>query len=645
MSKITVLDQATINKIAAGEVVERPSSVVKELVENAIDANATAITVEIKEGGISFIRVTDNGAGMEKEDVATAFLRHATSKIKSALDLLLVGSLGFRGEALSSICAVSQVELLTKTKNDFIGTRYVIEGGEEKILEEVGCPSGTTFLVRNLFYNTPARKKFLKSAVTEGGHINELLERLALSRPEISFKYMNNGKTILHTTGNKDIKEIIYYVYGKDIASSVIPIPNTNDDAEIKLTGYIGKPVIAKGNRSHENYFVNGRYVKCNIITRAIEDAYQSYMMGHKYPFTVIHITVPPDFIDVNVHPTKMELRFADNEKMYHIVYDTIRNTLSGKNMIVPVSFSEKEDKKVQQQQLYQRQKTYIPEPFEVRRKEQTVPIVQETISTYQATKPIISETISSATKCDRYDMYDSKEDNVIVKQEPSISIQENKPFVQTKQIENQEQLALPIDLLSKDNKKEFHLIGQLFATYWLIEMEEQLFIVDQHAAHEKVLFERMMQKLHQKEEIITQNLVPPMILSLTLREADCLKRNIAIFEKIGFILEDFGGLEYKVTAVPADFVTVDNKELLLEVLDTLLTDREFKNADIVLEKVASLSCKAAVKGNHRMSELEAKQLISDMLTLENPYHCPHGRPTTISMSKQELEKKFKRII
>ncbi len=640
MSKITVLDQATINKIAAGEVVERPSSVVKELVENAIDAKATAITVEIKEGGISFIRVTDNGVGMEKEDVSTAFLRHATSKIKSALDLLSIGSLGFRGEALSSICAVSQVELLTKTKNDFIGTRYVIEGGEEKILEEAGCPSGTTFLVRNLFYNTPARKKFLKSAVTEGGHINELLERLALSKPDISFKYMNNGKTILHTTGNKDIKEIIYYIYGKDIASSIIPILDTEDNSEIKLTGYIGKPVIAKGNRSHETYFVNGRYVKCSIITRAIEDAYQSYMMGHKYPFTAIHINIPQEFIDVNVHPTKMELRFADNEKMYHIVYDTIRNTLSGKNMIVPVSFSEKEDKKIQQQQLFQRQKTYIPEPFEVRRKEQTVPIVQEAISTYQATKPIIQETISSAAKYNNNDEY-----NVITKQEPSIVVQENKSFVPTKQIENQEQLTLPLDLLSKDNKKEFHLIGQLFATYWLIEMEDQLFIIDQHAAHEKVLFERMMQKLHQKEEIITQNLVPPMILSLTLREADCLKRNLAIFEKLGFILEDFGGLEYKVTAVPADFVTVDNKELLLEVLDTLLADREFKNADIVLEKIASLSCKAAVKGNHRMSEAEAKQLISDMLTLENPYHCPHGRPTTISMSKQELERKFKRII
>ena len=640
MSKITVLDQETINKIAAGEVVERPSSVVKELVENAIDAKATAITVEIKEGGISFLRVTDNGVGMEKEDVATAFLRHATSKINSALDLLSIGSLGFRGEALSSICAVSQVELLTKTKQDFVGTRYVIEGGKEKVLEEAGCPSGTTFLVRNLFYNTPARKKFLKSAVTEGGHINELMERLALSRPDISFKYINNGKTVLHTTGNNDIKEIIYYIYGKDIALSVLPIVEDTTHDEIKLTGYIGKPIIAKGNRSLETYFINGRYVKCNIITRAIEDAYQSYMMGHKYPFTAIHITVPSDFIDVNVHPTKMELRFADNEKMYHIIYEAIRNTLSGKNMIVPISFSEKEEKKEQKQQLLQRQRTYVPEPFEVRRKEQTVPFLQERTSIYQAINPTITKEPSfPATKPNM------QENNVVVKKESVDFIQENRTNVQAQQITNQEQLVLPIDLLSKDTKKEFHLIGQLFATYWLIEMDEHMFIIDQHAAHEKVLFERMMKKIHQKEEIITQNIVPPMILSLTLRESDCMKRNFAIFEQLGFVLEDFGGLEYKITAVPADFVTVDSKELLLEVLDTLLEDREFKHADIVLERVASLSCKAAVKGNHRMSEAEAKQLISDMLTLDNPYHCPHGRPTTISMSKQELERKFKRIV
>ncbi len=583
MSKITVLDQATINKIAAGEVVERPASVVKELVENAIDAKATAITVEIKEGGISFLRVTDNGIGISKEDVPMAFLRHATSKIKSALDLVSIGSLGFRGEALSSICSVAQVELLTKTKDDFIGTRYVIEGGEEKILEEVGCPSGTTFLVHNLFYNTPARKKFLKSAVTEGGHINEWMERLALSRPDISFKYINNGKTILHTTGNKEIKEIIYYIYGKEIASAVIPIQTSADNHGIQLTGYIGKPLIAKGNRSNEIYFINGRYVKCHIISRAIEDAYQSYMMGHKYPFTVLHLTVPQEFIDINVHPTKMELRFLDNEMMYHVVYETIRNTLSGKSMIVPVSLPKK--------------------PFELKQKEQNIPILQEQKTTYQTKKQVFLPA--------------AKQDVV----------------------------TLPLDLLSKENKVEFRLIGQLFATYWLIEMGEQLFMIDQHAAHEKVLFERMMAKLEQKEEIITQNVLPPMILSLTLKEADCLKRNLSIFEKIGFVLEDFGGLEYKVTAVPADFVTVDAKELLLEILDTLLEDREFKSADILLEKVASLSCKAAVKGNHCMSEAEAKQLISDMLTLENPYHCPHGRQTTISISKQELERKFKRIL
>lgn len=633
MNKITVLDQETINKIAAGEVVERPSSVVKELVENAIDAKATAITVEIKEGGISFLRVTDNGVGMEKSDVPTAFLRHATSKIKSALDLLSIGSLGFRGEALSSICAVAQVELLTKTKDDFIGTRYVMEGGEEKVLEEVGCPSGTTFLVRNLFYNTPARKKFLKSVGTEGGHINELMERLALSRPDISFKYMNNGKTILHTTGNREIKEIIYYIYGKEIANAVIPIVSIANEYDIQITGYIGKPLIAKSNRSHETYFINGRYVKCSIISRAIEDAYQSYMMGHKYPFTVLHLTIPQEYIDVNVHPTKMELRFSDNEMIYHTIYEAVRNTLSGKSMIVPISLSEKEDKKEFQQQILQRQTTTVPEPFEWKRKEQQIPFVKETDSAYQAVKQ-------------RF-LPDAKNDSVVVtlEQIPANNQNDLKELIPKQKEAVQEQLTLPFDLLSKDNKKEFHLIGQLFATYWLIEMEEQLFMIDQHAAHEKVLFERMMKKLQEKQEIITQNLLPPMILSLTLREADCLKRNLSIFERLGFILEDFGGLEYKMTAVPADFVTVDAKELLLEVLDTLLEDREFKNADIVLEKVASLSCKAAVKGKHRMSELEAKQLISDMLTLENPYHCPHGRPTTISMSKQELERKFKRIV
>ena len=698
MGRINVLDQSTINQIAAGEVVERPSSVAKELVENAIDAGATAVTVEIKEGGISLLRVTDNGSGIESEDIRTAFLRHATSKIKSALDLITVGSLGFRGEALSSICAVAQVELLTKTKDAFVGSRYVIEGGEEKALEEAGCPSGTTFLVRNLFYNVPARKKFLKTATTEGAYINELMERMALSRPDISFKYMNNGKTVLHTTGGNELKDIIYHIYGRDIAMSVLPVNYPKDEFGITLSGYIGKPVIARGNRGQENYFINGRYIKCAIINRAIEDAYKSYMMGHKYPFTAFHISVPAEFIDVNVHPSKMELRFSNNEAIYHAVYQTIRDTLSGKNMIVPVSLSEKEEKREQKREVLQQQKVSVPEPFEVKRKEQLVTpnvvkeekvqlvtsnvareekvqpvapniakeekeqlvmpnVVKETKEVYQAEpnnqriQELIPKTeFSTKVECQKTPVEPEKsletEQIVNSQTEPKLEqeVRQKTETVQTL-ISKSEQMTLPVDLLSKANRKEFMLIGQLFATYWLIEMEEQLFIIDQHAAHEKVLFERTMDRLRSQEEIVTQTLMPPMILSLTMREADCLKRNLAVLERLGFGIEEFGGLEYKVTEVPADLVMVDSKELLLEVINTLLSEREFRQADIVLEKVASLSCKAAVKGNHRMSEAEAKQLISDMLTLDNPYHCPHGRPTTISMTKYELEKKFKRIV
>lgn len=681
MGRINVLDQTTINQIAAGEVVERPSSVAKELVENSIDAGATAVTVEIKEGGISLLRVTDNGGGMEKEDIRTAFLRHATSKIKSALDLLTVGSLGFRGEALSSICAVAQVELLTKTKDAFVGSRYIIEGGEEKSFEEAGCPAGTTFLVRNLFYNVPARKKFLKSATTEGGYINELMERMALSRPDISFKYMNAGKTVLHTTGGNELKDIIYHIYGRDTAMAVLPVHYPEDEHGIGITGYIGKPVIARGNRGQENYFINGRYIKCAIINRAIEDAYKSYMMGHKYPFTAIHITVPPEFADVNVHPAKLELRFADNEAIYHAIYQVIRDTLSGKSMIVPVSLSEKEDRQEQKKEVLQQQKVSVPEPFEIKRREQTFkpqeeafkepvlkpqgesfkePVLKPQGEAFQKTQ----EMPQTAVKLPPVQRMAVPEEKTVATPEQKMQIlydvvTENRE--KWKNIEPQdmlgekpetytaasgtEQITLPVDLLSKDNRKEFRLIGQLFATYWLIEMEDELFIIDQHAAHEKVLFERTMEKLRLQEEILTQSLMPPMVLSLTMREAECMKKNQKVFERLGFAIEEFGGLEYKVTEVPADLVAVDSRELLTEVLNTLLSEREFKNADILLEKVASLSCKAAVKGNHRMSEAEAKQLISDMLTLDNPYHCPHGRPTTISMSKYELERKFKRIV
>ncbi len=649
MSKIAVLNQETINQIAAGEVVERPASVAKELIENAVDAGASSVTVEIKEGGIGFLRVTDNGSGIEKEDLPLAFLRHSTSKIRSVSDLLSVGSLGFRGEALSSIAAVAQVELLTKTREAFVGSRYVIEGGTEKLLEEAGCPSGTTFIVRNLFFNTPARRKFLKTAMTEGGYVNELMECMALSRPDISFKYMNNGKTVLHTTGSGELKDIIYHVYGRDTAMSVLPVQYDTDEEGIAISGYIGKPILARGNRRQENYFINGRYIRCAVIGRAIEDAYKSYMMGHKYPFTVLHISIPAERIDVNVHPSKMELRFANGEAVYHAVYETVRAALSGKNMIVPVSLSEKEEKKEQLEQKRQLASEKIPEPFEEKRKN----LVQEykvsehaaegqSLKDYKPIFPekreygleipspqVLRETIAAYTAGPA----ESK------KTEAAVHSAERKP--ETKP----EQLIFTADLLDKKQQKEFHLIGQLFSTYWLIEMEQQLFIIDQHAAHEKVLYERTMERLKNRKEIVTQSLMPPLILSLTMREADCLNRNIDVFSRLGFSIEEFGGLEYKVTEVPADMVTVDGKELLMEVINTLLGEREFKTSDLLLEKVASLSCKAAVKGSCRMSEAEAKQLIADMLTLENPYHCPHGRPTTISMSKYELDRKFKRIV
>lgn len=632
---ITLLDQATINQIAAGEVVERPASVVKELVENAVDAGATAVTVEIKEGGISFLRVTDNGFGIAKEEIPVAFLRHSTSKISNAMDLLTVKSLGFRGEALSSIAAVAQVELLTKTKDSFVGARYVIEGGEEKAFEEAGCPAGTTFLVHQLFYNTPARRKFLKSLTTEAGYINELMERMALSRPDISFKYMNAGKIVLHTTGSGELKDIIYHVFGRDTAASILPVEYPQDEKGIKITGFIGKPVLARGNRGQENYFINGRYIKCAAVGKAIEDAYKTYMMGHKYPFTALHITVPPDFVDVNVHPSKMELRFSDNEAIYRILYQTVSDALSGKSMIVPVSLSEKEEKKEQKEQLKQFSRSSIPEPFERKRIELSYQ-EQRTV----AKKPLTEEVRKAEEQS--FIAAPKKEADV------SPAIPQKPVLRETKEsyeAVKPEQMELPVDLLSKEGKKDFIIIGQLFATYWLIEMEQQLFIIDQHAAHEKVLFERTMKKLRERTEIVTQTLFPPLIISLTLREADCLKQNIELFRKIGFGIEEFGGLEYKLTEVPADMVTVDSRELLSEVLNMLLSERDYKDADVLLEKVASLSCKAAVKGNHKMSEAEARELISDMLTLDNPYHCPHGRPTTISMSKYELERKFKRII
>ncbi|MBE5930270.1 MAG: DNA mismatch repair endonuclease MutL [Lachnospiraceae bacterium] len=709
MGKIALLDKNTIDKIAAGEVVERPASVVKELTENAIDAGANMITVELKEGGSGLIRITDNGSGIATDDVKTAFLRHSTSKIRTVEDLLTAGSLGFRGEALSSISAVAQVELITKTKDAFVGTRYQIDGGVEQAMEEAGCPDGTTFLIRNLFYNVPARRKFLKSAMSEAGLCSELMQRMALSRPEIAYKFINNGKIVLQTSGNGNLKEVIYQIYGREITANLLEVNHIEESAGISVRGFIGKPVVSRGNRNYENYFINGRYIKSSVVSKAIEEAYRSYMMQHKYPFTALHISMDTAMIDVNVHPTKLEVRFSDSEAVYYAVYHAVRDALAGKNMIPQVGFG-KEEKSTR---VELQKKEARPEQFEtvrmaqqmgkvsvngsteglvgnvvkpaentvnsligntIRPEEKTVESAgkaEESVgkivakqSLFVEHKPVESVKTSAADlfggtvlkeekapyeskKIDK-DIVDSTEVDAASKgsfEEDLKSFQEE-PKPQEQKAPNvnvQEQMELP-NLLSDENKKEYRIVGQLFATYWLIEMDGQLFMIDQHAAHEKILFEQTMKRIREKE-MLTQQIAPPYIASLSLREEEVLLAQAEVLRRLGFEFEHFGGRDYKVTGVPADLCGLTGGELFMQLLDELVAEKLHGSPEMLVEKVASMSCKAAVKGNMVLSEQEAKAMIDLLLTLDNPYHCPHGRPTTISMTKQEIEKKFKRIV
>jgi len=699
MPTIQLLDQQTIDKIAAGEVVERPSSVVKELVENAIDAKATAVTIEIKEGGISFIRITDNGCGIEKEQIPLAFLRHSTSKIKSVEDLLTVSSLGFRGEALSSIAAVSQVELITKTYGDLTGTRYVIEGSKEISCEEIGAPEGTTFLVKNLFFNTPARRKFLKTAQTEGNYIADLVERMALSHPNVSFKFINNGQTKLHTSGNGNKKDLIYHIFGRDITGSLIAV---NEKTELfEIEGFIGKPNVSRGNRNYENYFINGRYIKSTLLAKAIEEGYKGFLMQHQYPFCVLYIRMNSDLIDVNVHPTKMELRFSQNEVIYKSLYEIIRNALTHREYIpqVPV----KEERKPEKRQIIKN----TPEPFEIRRLSQTVPENKKLINNFQEKtvskaesfldqrkindirKAVSLDSPYEAKYSQKYpdsvresshlssgntasNVFDKllkrpselsetkkKEQNVVMATSvdnkevqstrpdvlPEKMIQKEEVVSKSSEVYEQQQLeALDTGFLTETARKQHKIIGQLFDTYWLIEYEEKLFIVDQHAAHEKVLYEQTMEKI--KSKIFTsQTVSPPIILTLNNEEEAVLSKYQKDFASFGYEIEPFGGKEYAITAIPADFTGVDMKSMFLDLLADFASLSGEQTPILILEKVASMSCKAAVKGHDRLSDSEAVHLIDQLLTLENPYQCPHGRPTIISMTKQELEKKFKRIV
>ena len=664
MPQIQVLDQITIDKIAAGEVIERPASIVKELVENSIDAKAASVTVEIQDGGISLIRVTDNGSGIEREDIRNAFLRHSTSKIRKVEDLAHIASLGFRGEALSSISAVTRTELITKTKEDTFGTRYVIEGGVEQSLEDAGAPDGTTFLVRQLFYNVPARRKFLKTPMTEAGHVQDLLMRLALSHPEVAFTFINNGQTKMRTSGNGKLKDVIYSIYGREAAANLIELDYTMDGLVMK--GYLGKPVITRGNRNFENYFVNGRYVKNAMLSKAIEDAYKDFLMQHKFPFVVIHFQVDGEKIDVNVHPTKMEMRFQRQQDVYNIVYEGVHRTLLEPELIPQVEApAPKVISQPKSESPFLLKPKTAPQPMEKKPEEKEEPHdeayfmkkMKERVLSYhqrnssaevakkeqifrpQAQAERIKDALARAKEVEKQPQKQAEEQPELIRETP---VYETKPVTE----EKAEQLNLFEEhLLKREKKAEYKLIGQVFETYWLVEFENSLYIIDQHAAHERVLYERTLKEMKNRE-FTAQYLSPPIILSLSMQEAQVLNENMDRFTRIGFEIEPFGGEEYAVRAIPDNLFGIAKKELLLEMLDDLADGISTSmTPELIDEKVASMSCKAAVKGNNRLSAQEADALIGELLLLENPYHCPHGRPTIIAMTQRELEKKFKRIV
>lgn len=648
MAKIQLLDQKTIDNIAAGEVIERPASVVKELVENAVDANANAITVEIKDGGMTLIRVTDNGIGIPKDQVKTAFLRHATSKIRSVEDLLSVSSLGFRGEALSSISAVAQVELVTKTAESFSGVSYKIYGGEEEAFDEIGAPDGTTFLVKNLFYNTPARRKFLKSATTEAGYVEQMMVHIALSHPEISFKFIHNNKNKIYTSGNGKVKDIIYHIYGRDVAGALIPVEAQNED--VKVTGFVAKPYVSRGNRNYESYFINGRYIKSSIIYKAIEEGYRTFTMKHRYPFVCLDFRIDQELLDVNVHPTKMEIRFRNGREIYELVVDTVRAALLKKDLVQDV-LKETPKKK----ELPKVKEVKKPEPFEVNRRKEEA---QKQSVQQQVEKPT-----AVATKIEELKLV--KDDPL--KNEPAKKTQTNsessktarkptyaglnyntqkKEFPQYKTDElTQNQMTLREDpVFSVQARPDRKILGQLFKTYWLIEYEDQLFIMDQHAAHEKVNYERLMKNFKEKE-IYSQRLEPPMVVTVSMMEAEVLERYKDAFAGLGFTIESFGGNEYCIRQVPANLYGIGERDLFMELLDAVSQENGTLDTEVIASKIATMACKMSIKGNQKVSLMEVEHLLDELMELENPYQCPHGRPTIIKMSKYEIDKKFKRIV
>lgn len=716
---IKVLDQNTINKIAAGEVIEKPSSVIKELVENSIDSGATAVTVEVKGGGLSFLRVTDNGAGIKKDEVKLAFLRHATSKLVTVEDLLSISSLGFRGEALASIAAVAQVEMITKTADDVTGLRYQIHGGKEISSEEIGAPGGTTIIVRNLFYNTPARKKFMKTDATETSYIYDLMCRICMSHPEISFKFIANGTDKLFTSGNGKLRDIIYHIYGRDITSNLLEINAEND--YMKISGYIARPCISRGNRSFEGYYVNHRYIKSAVLTKAIEDAFRTFVMIHKFPFTEINFQVRPDLLDVNVHPTKMELKFANSQDIYSFTYNAIRETLLFKELIPDVA----PGKDPKPETFKQRDVGNAPEAFENKRREEIVRAEERTVpqsqpeqlrpaepqsqpeqlrsaetqtspqqlcpiepqTSSQPVRPvieIIDETSSSNNRgsdvidnnktekpAGNYIYADRNNDleraivqnrNVVnespaytapaparpsvtaATQDSTVSAASDAAYIEEAGKKYVQQDMFQEKFLTKEARAKHRLIGQLFKTYWLIEYDGKFFIMDQHAAHEKVKYEELMEN-YKNKKIYSQYLMPPAVVTLSAAEIEFLHENMEMFEALGYQIENFGGREFKLNAVPDNLFGLDGRELFIDFIADASSSAKKVTIDTFIHKLSTMACKAAIKGNTEISFKEADALIDQLLKLENPYTCPHGRPTVISMTESEIEKKFKRIV
>lgn len=716
---IKVLDQNTINKIAAGEVIEKPSSVIKELVENSIDSGATAVTVEVKGGGLSFLRVTDNGAGIKKDEVKLAFLRHATSKLVTVEDLLSISSLGFRGEALASIAAVAQVEMITKTADDVTGLRYQIHGGKEISSEEIGAPGGTTIIVRNLFYNTPARKKFMKTDATETSYIYDLMCRICMSHPEISFKFIANGTDKLFTSGNGKLRDIIYHIYGRDITSNLLEINAEND--YMKISGYIARPCISRGNRSFEGYYVNHRYIKSAVLTKAIEDAFRTFVMIHKFPFTEINFQVRPDLLDVNVHPTKMELKFANSQDIYSFTYNAIRETLLFKELIPDVA----PGKDPKPETFKQRDVGNAPEAFENKRREEIVRAEERTVpqsqpeqlrpaepqsqpeqlrsaetqtspqqlcpiepqTSSQPVRPvieIIDETSSSNNKgsdvidnnktekpAGNYIYADRNNDleraivqnRNVVNESPAytapaparpsvtaatldstVSAASDAAYIEEAGKKYVQQDMFQEKFLTKEARAKHRLIGQLFKTYWLIEYDGKFFIMDQHAAHEKVKYEELMEN-YKNKKIYSQYLMPPAVVTLSAAEIEFLHENMEMFEALGYQIENFGGREFKLNAVPDNLFGLDGRELFIDFIADASSSAKKVTIDTFIHKLSTMACKAAIKGNTEISFKEADALIDQLLKLENPYTCPHGRPTVISMTESEIEKKFKRIV